>query len=437
MAKLLALDIGSSSVIAGLLDGPRVVKEAPRVFYPSQCRGAAVDVNPEDLLNAAVRAVRALDVDLKKARIDAVQFAVMAPAWLAMDRDGNALTPLVTHQDRRSLSEAREIEAGVGKARHLRITGNRPFPGGISSTSLAWFQKNEPARLKKAALFGHLNTYLHRQWTGARVIDPSNASFTGLYETMKLGGWSRELCQFFGIKETQLPEIREADEVAGHLLPAAARQLGLPANTPVLTGLMDGSAGMLRAGAIPGRLFNVCGSTDVLALCTDRPRPDPRLLTRALGVRGLWLQVSTLAAAASSIYWARDQFFREMPIEEFRREIHRLSRLGPQAAGGVTFAPYMAGERTNLEQRSGAFSGITLATKRENLLAAIIEGLVQASAERLPILQKTGTPLLQEVMVSGGSDRLDKILHRDWSGDWTFRSVTDATMRGLGLLKPR
>jgi hypothetical protein len=49
----------------------------------------------------------------------------------------------------------------------------------------------------------------------------------------------------------------------------------------------------------------------------------------------------------------------------------------------------------------------------------------------------TGTPILREVMVSGGSDRLDKILHRDWKGDWTYRSVTDATMRGLALLPPR
>lgn len=435
MARILALDIGSSSVIAGLLDGKRVVREAPRVFYPSQCRGAAVEVRPDDLLAAAIEAVKKLNAG--KEGVDAMQFAVMAPAWLAMDSTGTPLTPMVTHQDRRSPVEAREIEARIGKARHLRITGNRPFPGGISSTSLAWFQKHDPKPLRKAALFGHLNTFLHRQWTGARVIDPSNASFTGLYETMKLGGWSRELCEAHGIRLDQLPEIREADEVAGHLTPPAARLLGLKEGTPVLTGLMDGSAGMLRAGAVPGRLFNVCGSTDVLAMCTDRPKPDERLLTRALGVRGLWLQVSTLAAAASSIYWARDQFFHGMPIEEFRSEVHRLSKIGPSAAGGVTFAPYMAGERTNIEQRSGAFAGITLATKREHLLAAIIAGLVRASAERLPVLMATGTPILQEVMVSGGSDRLDKIFHRDWPGNWKFRSVTDATMRGLALLPPR
>jgi hypothetical protein len=28
-------------------------------------------------------------------------------------------------------------------------------------------------------------------------------------------------------------------------------------------------------------------------------------------------------------------------------------------------------------------------------------------------------------------------MHRDWSGRWQYRPVTDATMRGLGLLIPR
>jgi xylulokinase len=435
MAQLLALDIGSSSVIAGFLRGRRVVKEAPRVFFKSRCQGAHVEVDADDLLGAVGKAVAALGPISGK--IDAIHLAVMCPAWVVMDAKGKALTPLVTHQDRRSVAEALEIEKRIGAKRHLGITGCRPFPGGISSTTWAWFKKNEPGRLKRADLIGHLNTFLHRHLTGARVIDPSNASFTGLYETVKLGGWSREICDALEVPLSLLPEIKEADVVAGCLHAAGARLLGLPEGIPVMTGLMDGSAGMLLAGAESGQLFNVCGSTDVLALCTDKPRPHLRVLTRAVGVGRQWLAVSTLAAAASSIYWARDQFFSGMPIGDFIKEVHRLSRLGSAASAGVVFDPYMAGERTNIEQRKGAFSGITLATTREHLLSAIIEGLVKASADRLPLLAELGTPLLPTVAVSGGADRLDRILHRDWKGKWRYRPVTDATMRGLATMTPR
>jgi len=435
MSTLLGLDIGSSSVIAGILRGPKVVAESPRAFFRSRLAAAKVEVDPDELLNAIRTAIAGLGTGVRQ--VDAIALATMSPAWVAMDRQGRALTPIVTHQDRRSVELAHEIEARMGKARHLKLCGNRPFPGGISSTTWAWFKQHEPARLKRADLVGHLNTFLHRQITGARVTDPSNASFTGLYDTMGLSGWSEELCANLGVSVALLPEVAEADVIGGTVTAEAAARFGLRAGTPMMTGIMDGSAGMLLAGAQSGQLFNVVGSTDVLALCTHRPKPHERLLTRALGVGGLWLQVSTIAAMASSIYWARDQFFTGMPLEEFRAEFRRLSRAGAAALGGVVFEPYMAGERTSIEQRQGAFRNVTLATTRTHLLAAIIEGLTQASAARLPLLQATGTRLKRMVAVSGGSDRLDQLMHRDWQGKWKFRAVTDATMRGLGTMVMR
>lgn len=435
MSTLLGLDIGSSSVIAGILRGPKVLAESPRAFFRSRCEGAKVEVEPDELLKAVRAAIVGLGARARQ--VDGIALATMAPAWVAMDKQGRALTPIVTHQDRRSVELAHELERRMGKARHMRLCGNRPFPGGVSSTTWAWFKAHQPSQLKRADLVGHLNTFLHRQLTGARVTDPSNASFTGLYDTMALSGWSAELCANLGVSAALLPEVAEADRVGGTITPTAAAKFGLRAGTPMMVGIMDGSAGMLLAGSRPGQLFNVVGSTDVLALCTNRPKPHERLLTRALGVNGLWLQVSTIAAMASSIYWARDQFFTGMPIEEFRAEFRRLNKLGATAAGGVVFEPYMAGERTSIEQRQGAFRGVTLATTRTHLLAAIMEGLTRASAERLPLLAATGTRLRRDVAVSGGSDRLDQLMHRDWPGAWKFRAVTDATMRGLGTMALR
>jgi len=435
MATTLGLDIGSSSVIAGILRGTKVVTEAPRAFFRSRHHGPSVEVDPEELLRAVHTAIAGLGG--AAAKVDAIHLAVMSPAWVAMDRQGRALTPIVTHQDRRSVAQSLRLEAKMGRQEHLNLCGCRPFPGGISSTTWAWFLDHQPQRLRRADLVGHLNTFLHRRMTGARVTDPSNASFTGLYRTLTLDGWSPELCANLGVNPALLPEVHEADRIGGVITPEAARAFGLQAGTPMIVGLMDGSAGMLLAGAEAGQLFNVCGSTDVLALCTQRPKPHERLLTRALGVGQKWLQVSTLAAAASAIYWVRDQCYTGMPIKEFQAEFHRLSRLGPKASGTVRFEPYMAGERTSIEQRQGAFTGLTLASTRTQMLSAVVEGLIRASAERLPLLAATGTRLRRTVAVSGGSDRLDRLMHRDWPGQWKYRAVTDATMRGLGTLTPR
>jgi sugar (pentulose or hexulose) kinase len=77
------------------------------------------------------------------------------------------------------------------------------------------------------------------------------------------------------------------------------------------------------------------------------------------------MSVSTIAAAGSSLLWAREQWFRDLSIDAFRSLVQRLSRRreGNQN-DGVTFEPYLAGERASVEQRRAAFTGLTLATTR-------------------------------------------------------------------------
>jgi xylulokinase len=431
---VLGLDVGSSSVKAGILRNGKLSGTAPRAFFPTRRERERVEVDPAAVLRALREAIAA--IGKRAQRVDAIALDVMSPSWVVMDAKGKPLTPIVTHQDRRSVEEAKRIEQSVGKERHLKLAGNRPVPGGIASTTWAWFRHHEPDRLRKADLAGMLSTFLHRRMTGTRVTDPSNASFTGLFRTLDLGGWSDELCDAAEISQSLLPDVIEGDAIAGTITRSAAREFGLAEGTPMTAGIVDGSAGMLLAGATPGQLFNVCGSTDVLALCTDRPRPHERLLTRALGIKGLWLSVHTIAAAGAALYWAKQQFFADVSQEAFRKLMLRLSTKGAEAAGGVTFDPYLAGERTSVEQRRGAFAGLTLATTREQMLAAMIDALAKASAERLTLLERQhDVKINRRVVVSGGKeDRLDKLFHRDWPTGYTFREEVEATLRGLGRL---
>lgn len=441
--KILGIDVGSSSVKAAVLrHGEPWRGRVVRAFFKTDHRGERAEVPAERVLRAVAAAVEELGRGTSRRSVDAIGLTVMSPAWCAMDARGRALTPLVTHQDRRSVETARQIERRVGKARHLRLAGNRPFPGGISSTTWAWYLKHEPARLAGADLVGQLNTYLHRQLTGARVIDPSNASFTGLYRTTDQSGWSDELRDAIGADRRLLPDVLEADVIGGCVTRTAAARFGLREGTPVMVGVIDTSAAMLLAGTRPGQLLNVCGSTDVLALCTDRARPHERLLTRALGVgRQRWMSVSTVAAAGSSLLWARAQLFGDLTDAQFRALVRRLTRArrGDEAAGdGVSFDPYLAGERTRIDQRRASFGGLTLATTRQHMLGAMIDALARASAERLDLLANIGVPIRRSVMVSGNAaDRLDEVFQRDWPGRWRFERRTEASLRGLARLTPR
>jgi len=430
---ILGIDVGSSSVKAALLRDGKIVGPIARVEFPTRFDGPKVEVEPDQIPKAVLLALEQIGPKVKS--VDLIAFATMAPSWVAMDKSGRPLTPIVTHQDRRSISVARDLEARVGQARHLELAGNRPFPGGISSTTAAWFLKHEPALMKKADLVGHLNTFLHRQFTGTRVTDPSNASFMGVYETLTLGGWCDELCAAVGLKKSLLPDVLDANHVGGTITRAAARGFGLKQGTPMTVGCMDTSAALLLTGMKVGQLLNVCGSTDVLALCTDDPKPHERLLTRAVGVGRRWMSVSTLAAAGSALTWAKAQLFPDLTPAQFHRRMSILA--GSPLDSTVRFDPYLAGERTSIEQKQGAFTGLTLSTTREHMLHAMIDALARASADRIVLLKAQGKKLRSDVFVSGGvQGGLDKLLHRDWPGRWTFRSEPEATLRGLALLTP-
>jgi xylulokinase len=429
---LLGLDCGSSSIKAAILRGGKPVGKIVRAPYVTHFDGVRAEVDPQSVLKALRWAIRELGPGTKK--VDLIALDVMAPSWLAMDKRGRPLTPIITHQDRRSVDTAKSLLKKLGKSRWLQLAGNLPFPGGISATTWAWFRQHEPAVLKVADLVGHLNTFLHHTLTGARVTDPSNASFMGVYSTLTLKGWNDELCEAVGASKRLLPDVMDGNEIGGHITHGAAGHFGLTDGTPMLVGVMDTSAALLLRGAAVGQLLNVCGSTDVLALCTDHPKPHERLLTRAVGVGKRWMQVSTIAAAGSALVWANHQLFPDFSTRRFWHLVDKLAQQRIQSP--VKFDPYLAGERTSIDQQAAAFTGLTLSSTRQQMLAAVIESLAAASAARLPLLQSTGTRIRRSVLLSGGvQGGLANVLHRDWPGRWMFKEEDEATLRGLTKLR--
>ena len=423
-----------------MLSNGKVRGKIVRAEFDTRHSGVCVEVDPTSLLRAVAKAIAQLGASAKRA--DYVALSVMSPAWVAMDAKGKPLTPIITHQDRRSVQISIELERRVGKDRHLQLAGNRPVPGGISSTTWAWFLQNQPALMRKANLVGHLNTFLHRQFTDARVIDPSNASFMGLYNTLDQSGWNQELIEAVGADLSLLPQVLEANQIGGNVTRDAGRVFGLTAGTPVLVGLVDTSSAMLLSGALPGQLLNNCGSTDVLALCMDRAMPDENLLTRAIGVGRRWMSVSTIAAAGSALQWVKEQLFRDLDGKAFWRLVGQLggtnrSSKKSDTPATVHFDPYLAGERTSVEQRRAAFTELTLSTTREQMLAAVIDALAKASGARLDLFSQLGVQIRRRVMTTGGAKGgLGELFHRDWKGRWRFYEEKEATLRGLAKLQP-
>ena len=423
---ILALDIGSSSVKAAVLDGTEIVGAVASAEFVTEYAGDRAEV-PVERIDAAIKSAVG---KLNFSQIDAVGLTGMGPAWVAMDERGDALTPVVTHQDRRSLEQARRIEAKVGRERHLRLSGNRPTPGGISSTVAAWFADGglRPARM------GHLPTYLMRRLTGAWAIDPSNAGFTGLMD-VSTGDWSSKLSEAANVNIGSLPPIVDAAEIVGNTI---ANDYGIPAGLPMFGGYVDGSGPILLTGGGVGTLVHVAGSTDVLAACLGRPTPREGLLCRPLGTGGKWVSAATQAAGAAGLDWARRLLGDG---DDFAAVLSEALDRDPPTC---TFRPHLAGDRQSVEQPTGGFDGLTLAHGRLDLLAAVARALVADHADRLARLltaaESAGATVRPIVVTTGGGELLAGPCRAAWPArpdgePWRFEAVDQATLRGLGMLR--
>ncbi len=131
--RVLALDIGSSSIKAAYWDGKRFGRRV-RVGYETMFEGVRAELPPEVVKRALWKAGR----EVKAQRAEAVAYCTLSSGVVVTGPEGKVRVGVITHQDRRSVDDARRLVEKLTKAWLLKHTGNLPYPGGIGSSTLAW-----------------------------------------------------------------------------------------------------------------------------------------------------------------------------------------------------------------------------------------------------------------------------------------------------------
>ncbi len=443
--RILALDIGSSSVKAGYWDGRRFAARA-KAAYPTQFDGPRVAVDPARLLTALAKAAR--EATAGRGAVDILAYGTFSSGVIITDSAGRPRTPIIPHQDRRSTDTARHLLTRLPQRTWLSRLGNLPYPGGIGASTLAWIAQHQPATLKHDARAGQLSSLIAHHLTGQWVIDPSNAVFLGLCRITDFS-WDPAACAAVGILPNALPRVTWADDISGHLTPAAARRLGLTPGTPVTGGFVDTAAAIIQTPMRPGQLSHNAGSTDVLALSLRTPAPAEGILTRPVGVgrphgpfaaRATWLAVRTIAAAGSATTWARRELFRDLSEPQWcaalRRDCRAASEI-PHDPLAPRCLPAFAGQRAAIPAPDApigaAFDRITLSATRDQLLEAILRGLLAESRHNLTLLANLH-PLQKRVYEMGGASDLAAAMHKTWNAPRTrhiFTRLPGDGIRGL------
>jgi sugar (pentulose or hexulose) kinase len=408
MMRILGVDVGTTSMKMGVFDEKDGSVALVRQFsreYPTNTYndGLFSDIEPRKWQRAFAAGCKALG-DLLAA-VDVVALSGTTPGFTAMDAEGEALYPAILMLDQRSRQQARRIIDVVGMDTLLAETANMPVAGGCSLASLLWIQENLPEIYPKTAVFGHSNTFMAKWLTGAFAIDPSSASLSGLYNTVKNDGtWNRGIAGAFGLSLERLPPVIAAHDSPGRLRPELASELGLAKEPPVVIGGNDAVLAAYSLGIVePGETLNVNGTCEITLVCLPKCCPSRNYNIRCHAVPGRWMTLYVMNALGVAYEWFRKLFCSEMSAGEFYGDFMPKAVDGwLERESGVTYVPYLMGSRYSQEPLRAEFLGLTPETSREELLAALVRGLCGYQGEHLREIALE-VPLKEEIRVTGGA----------------------------------
>ncbi|MER5439712.1 FGGY family carbohydrate kinase [Streptomyces sp. NPDC002790] len=367
MTAILAIDQGTSgtkAVVVDEVDG--VIAIAEETLRPAYLSGGGVEQNPQELLDSVLNAGRRAVHDAGHP-IAAVALANQGETVLAWDpATGTPLTPAIVWQDRRSEELVTELAAHADQLRERTGLVLDPY---FSAPKMAWLRRH----LTRDGVVTTTDTWLIHHLTGQFVTDAATASRSLLLD-LDTVTWDEELVGLFGLEGEQLPRIAACDEIVG-----TTRAFG--PEVPVAGIIVDQQAALVAEGCLEQGMAKCTYGTGAFLLAntgTEAVRSSAGLTTsvgwRARGETPYCIdgQVYTVASA---VRWLRDLGLLQ--------SVNDLDSVVATDAEGVLCVPAFAGLAAPwwAPEATAALTGMTLSTRREHLVLAVLQGIAAQVAE--------------------------------------------------------
>ena len=375
MTQLVGLDVGTTGVKAlAISPAGDVLARAEEGYELSTPRPGWAEQDPDDWWRAAERALARLG-----GRPTAIGLSGQMHGLVVLDEADRVLRPAILWNDQRSGAECAEIEDRVGLTRLIRLTGNRALTG-FTAPKLLWLRRHEPDTYARIAHVLLPKDYVRLRLTGEHAIDVADASGTLLLDVARRR-WSREMLEALELDPAWLPRTLESPEISG----------ATAAGIPVAAGAGDQAAAALGVGVDrPGPVSVVLGTSGVVFAALPGFAADPQARVHAFchAVPGGWHAMGVMLSAAGSLRWLRDTVASGRGYEELIAAAEKW----PPSTEGLTFLPYLTGERTphaDPEARA-AFAGLTVRHDLGALVRAVLEGVAYGLRDSLELLRELG-----------------------------------------------
>lgn len=415
--QLLGIDVGTSVVKAVVFDRAGNVLAAahrvPTLIHPAVGWSEAdMDRLWQDV-QAVVREAVAAPAVMPAAIRGLGVSGTCCSSWL-LDAEGRPVRNAILWNDGRAAGIIRQWQESGLMDELFAVSGNVVFPG-YTVAVLRWLKENEPETLERARHSVFCKDWIRFRLTGEIAVEHTDAS--AIPYDIREGRYSEGVFTACGVPEalSLLPPPGDPGAVAGHLLPAVAQALGLPAGLPVIAGMMDVAATTLGTGAVrAGQACSIVGTSFLNCFLLDAPGFEPP----GVGVQmrtadGIWLRAMVNTAGTINLDWFLQQFCASELAQAKRdgtsifRWAEEQARSVPVGAEGVIYHPYLS--NTGVVSpffhpaARAMFFGLSVDHTRAHMLRAVYEGVALSMRDCVTAIPDT----IDEWFIAGGGGNSD------------------------------
>jgi len=374
-----------------------------------------------------------------------------------VDEEGRPVGPCLMWMDSRGGRQARAAVGGpvagyspLALWRWVRRSGGAPSTAGADPIGhMLYLEHEEPDVAAAARLYLEPVDYLSMRFTG--VAAGSHASMTAawLTDNRRLDRlvYDAVLVRAAGVPLDKLPPLVPTGAVIGAVRPEVADDIGLRPGVPVVAGTPDLHSAAVGSGAVLDyQAHLVISSTSWISCPVPMKKTDAR--RQIASVPGLggggYLVADNHDTAGLCLQWLRDSVM--VPDDNLTDAVApdydaltALAATAPAGSGGVLFTPWLAGERSPVDDRNarGGFHNLSLRTTRAHMVRAVLEGVAYNSRWLHEAVERFVDRRLDPVRVIGGGALSDLWcqIHADVMGRTLERVAAPlhANLRGAAL----
>lgn len=328
--------------------------------------------------------------------VSAVSIAAQQHGMVPLDDSDHVVRPAILWNDTRSAQACDQLidELG-GPQAWAEAVGSVPVAA-FTVGKLRWMAEHEPENALKTATVALPHDYLTWKLLGEPehfTTDRGDASGTG-YWSPSSGEYRHDLVRLALGHDVTLPRVAEASEAIGE----STRWTAAPALVAPGTG--DNMAAALALGVAPGDVVVSLGTSGTAYAGSNTATHDPSGFVAGFAdATGRFLPLVCTLNAARILSATASML--QVDLAEFSQ----LALSAQPGAGGLTFIPYLDGERTpNLPDARGSLHGLT----RENMTAAnlarsAVEGMFGGLVEAVDALESVGVQSRRIILIGGAA----------------------------------